>query len=260
MDEGRAALVKMIRAVDPVFDFVRRNPDCLRRDDHEIPFREVLEWFHQRVYEDFGYEDQQTLDFAVTTNGPTRNSNANCSGGQRRNSCQSRRDPTRIREMVQRRPRQERRERRGASRRARSGRDGDTSSPVSMPNSGRNISLSSWTTSTITATPGFRGPTPPPTATGSARGSQTNATASRGACSIPIARCGSRSCRAGRGAHEPGGRMRKPRHLERHDSDPTTRASSGNHVSGTPVGESMFRSIRLGTWSNSLAGLVSRIL
>ena len=69
MDESRAALVKMIRSVDPVVDFVRRNPDCLGDDRLEDRFREVFEWFHQRVsHEDFGHEDQQTSNFAITTN------------------------------------------------------------------------------------------------------------------------------------------------------------------------------------------------
>jgi transcriptional regulator with XRE-family HTH domain len=69
MDESRAALVKMIRSVDPVVDFVRRNPDCLGDDRLEDRFREVFEWFHQRVaHEDVGHEDQGPLNFAITTN------------------------------------------------------------------------------------------------------------------------------------------------------------------------------------------------
>ncbi len=69
MDESRAALVKMIRSVDPVVDFVRRNPDCLGDDRLEDRFREVVEWFHQRVsHEDLGHEDEQTTNFAITRN------------------------------------------------------------------------------------------------------------------------------------------------------------------------------------------------
>ncbi len=69
MDESRATLVKMIRSVDPVVDFVRRNPDCLGADRLEDRFSEVFEWFHQRVsHKDFGHEDQRTLNFAITTN------------------------------------------------------------------------------------------------------------------------------------------------------------------------------------------------
>ena len=69
MDESRAALVKMIRSVDPVVDFVRRNPDCLGDDRLEDRFREVVEWFHQRVSrEDLRSEDQRPLNFAITTN------------------------------------------------------------------------------------------------------------------------------------------------------------------------------------------------
>ena len=99
----------------------------------------------------------------------------------------------------------------GLRRRARSVRDGNAASLPSVPNSGREASVSFWTTSAITATPGFRAPTPPPRATGSALGSLINATASRGACSIPIAQRGSRSCRAGPGVREPGDIVRKPR-------------------------------------------------
>ncbi len=69
MDESRAALVRMIRSVDPVVDFVRRNPDCLGDDSLEDRLRTVVEWFDRRVsHEDFGHEDQQTLNFATTAN------------------------------------------------------------------------------------------------------------------------------------------------------------------------------------------------
>ncbi len=69
MDESRAALVKMIRSVDPVVDFVRRNPDCLADDRLEDRFREVFEWFQQRVsHQDLGHDDQRTLNVAITTN------------------------------------------------------------------------------------------------------------------------------------------------------------------------------------------------
>ncbi len=69
MDESRLALVKMLRSVDPVIDFVRQNPECLGDDRLEDRSREVVGWFHQRVsHEDFGHEDQQTLNFAITTN------------------------------------------------------------------------------------------------------------------------------------------------------------------------------------------------
>jgi transcriptional regulator with XRE-family HTH domain len=67
MDESRAALVTMVRSVDPVVDFVRRNPDCLADERLEDRFRTVVEWFHRRVSsEDLGPEDEQ--NFAVTTN------------------------------------------------------------------------------------------------------------------------------------------------------------------------------------------------
>lgn len=66
MDESRAALVKMVRSVDPVVDFVRRHPDCLGDDRLDDRFRAVLQSFHQHLsHEDFKYEDQQK--FAITT-------------------------------------------------------------------------------------------------------------------------------------------------------------------------------------------------
>jgi hypothetical protein len=124
MDESRAALVKMIRSVDPVVDFVRRNPDCLGDDRLEDRFREVVERFHQRVsHEDLGPEDQPPLNFAITTN---------------------RTDEKLKRQLL-----------RAVSERI------NASSPVSVPSGGRNISVNSWTTSAITATPGFRSYTTP---------------------------------------------------------------------------------------------------
>ena len=208
MDESRAALVKMIRSVDPVVDFVRRNPDCLGDDRLEDRFREVVEWFHQRVSrEDFGHEDQQHVELRHHDKPDRRETETpTAAGGQRRNSRQTRRDPTRIRQMVQRR---RRRRPPGTPRGFTDAREGSRMATRRVPcpcrTVGENISGNSWTTSAITATPGCRVPTPPPTGAGSARGSSTNATASRGACSIPIAQCGSRSCRAGPGAHEPTG-------------------------------------------------------
>jgi transcriptional regulator with XRE-family HTH domain len=69
MDESRAALVTMLRSVDPIVDFVRGNPDHLGDDRLEDRFHEVIEWFHRRVsHEDFGHGDQGPLNFAVTTN------------------------------------------------------------------------------------------------------------------------------------------------------------------------------------------------
>ena len=65
MDESRAALVKMLQSVDPVVDFVRRNPDCLGDDRLENRFRQVVEPFQQRGLSD-DHEDQQS--FAVFTN------------------------------------------------------------------------------------------------------------------------------------------------------------------------------------------------
>jgi len=65
MDESRAALVKMLQSVDPVVDFVRRNPDCLGDDRLENRFRQVVEPLQQRGSSD-DHEDQQS--FAVFTN------------------------------------------------------------------------------------------------------------------------------------------------------------------------------------------------
>ncbi len=68
MEESRAALVTMLRSVDPVVDFVRRNPDCLGGDRLEDRVREVAESFSQRVSpDDVEYDDPQALNFAVTT-------------------------------------------------------------------------------------------------------------------------------------------------------------------------------------------------
>ncbi len=68
MEEGRAALVTMLRSVDPVVDFVRRNPDCLGGDRLEDRVREVAESFRHRVSpDDVAYDDPQALNFAVAT-------------------------------------------------------------------------------------------------------------------------------------------------------------------------------------------------
>jgi transcriptional regulator with XRE-family HTH domain len=66
MDESRAALVRMLRAVDPVVDFVRRNPDSLGDDSLDDRFRRVVEWFHRRVsHEDFVPGDEPATNIAV---------------------------------------------------------------------------------------------------------------------------------------------------------------------------------------------------
>lgn len=49
MDESRAALVKMIRALDPVSDFVKRNPDCLGDGSLEDRLRERIDRFRQDI-------------------------------------------------------------------------------------------------------------------------------------------------------------------------------------------------------------------
>jgi transcriptional regulator with XRE-family HTH domain len=69
MTESRSALVRMLQSVDPVVDFVRQNPARLGDDRLEDRFRELVEWFHQRLSnEDSGHEDDQTPNFAVTRN------------------------------------------------------------------------------------------------------------------------------------------------------------------------------------------------
>ncbi|MCV6977476.1 Helicase associated domain protein [Mycobacterium bourgelatii] len=59
MNEARAALVRMIRSVDPVADFVRRNPDCLGDQRLEDRFRDMID----RFLDDISFENQ-----AVTRN------------------------------------------------------------------------------------------------------------------------------------------------------------------------------------------------
>ncbi|OBI49787.1 hypothetical protein A5707_16360 [Mycobacterium kyorinense] len=69
MDESRAALVKMAQSVDPVIDFVRRHPGSLGDSRLDDRFREVVEWFHQRVSSDDSWpEEQGPVNFAVMTN------------------------------------------------------------------------------------------------------------------------------------------------------------------------------------------------
>lgn len=68
MNESRAALVKMIRSVDPLVEFVRQNPSCLGDGSLEELFEEVIERFYHRVSpENFGSGDRPTANFASTT-------------------------------------------------------------------------------------------------------------------------------------------------------------------------------------------------
>lgn len=67
MEEGRAALVTMLKSVDPIVDFARRNPDRLGGGRLEDRIREVAESFRQRVSPDDVEYDPQALNFAVTT-------------------------------------------------------------------------------------------------------------------------------------------------------------------------------------------------
>jgi transcriptional regulator with XRE-family HTH domain len=68
MDESRAALVKMLRSVEPVVDLVQQNPDSLGDDDLEDRIRGVVEWFHHRISPENFQDHPDTLTFAITTN------------------------------------------------------------------------------------------------------------------------------------------------------------------------------------------------
>lgn len=62
MDESRAALIRMVKSVDPVIEFVRANPSSLgdlRLDDR---FREIIGWFQQRA------SREELRNIAITTN------------------------------------------------------------------------------------------------------------------------------------------------------------------------------------------------
>lgn len=61
MDESRAALVRMVKSVDSVIEFVRRNPDSLGDDRLDDRFRDIVGWFRQRA----ALEDLQNI--AVTS-------------------------------------------------------------------------------------------------------------------------------------------------------------------------------------------------
>lgn len=67
MNESRAALIKMIRSVDPLVEFVRQNPSCLGDGSFDELFAEVIERFYQRVsLENIG-SNHPAADFAITT-------------------------------------------------------------------------------------------------------------------------------------------------------------------------------------------------
>lgn len=70
MNEGRTALVKMIRSVDPLVEFIRQNPSCLGDGSLEELFAEVIERFNQRVSpENLDCDDDQpAANLAIATN------------------------------------------------------------------------------------------------------------------------------------------------------------------------------------------------
>jgi transcriptional regulator with XRE-family HTH domain len=68
MHESRETLLKLLRSVDQVTEFVQRNPGCVGDDGLESIFQNEFEWFRQELeQEPLVREDQQTLKFAVTT-------------------------------------------------------------------------------------------------------------------------------------------------------------------------------------------------
>jgi transcriptional regulator with XRE-family HTH domain len=67
MHESRETLLKLLRSVDQVTEFVQRNPNCLGDDTLVGIFKKEFEWFTQHVdQEPLVREDQQSLKFAVT--------------------------------------------------------------------------------------------------------------------------------------------------------------------------------------------------
>jgi transcriptional regulator with XRE-family HTH domain len=68
MHQSRETLLTLLRSVDPVTEFVQRNPGCVGDDGLEGIFQNEFEWFRQEVkQEPLVREDQLTLKFAVTT-------------------------------------------------------------------------------------------------------------------------------------------------------------------------------------------------
>ncbi len=49
MKESRAALVRMVKSVDPLIEFVQANPSCLGDDRLEDRLREIAEYFGEEL-------------------------------------------------------------------------------------------------------------------------------------------------------------------------------------------------------------------
>lgn len=62
MHESRETLLKLLRSVDQVTEFVQRNPGCVGDDGLAVIFKNQSEWFRQRV------EEEPLLPEAVVTN------------------------------------------------------------------------------------------------------------------------------------------------------------------------------------------------
>ncbi len=62
MKESRAALIRMVKSVDPVIEYVRVNPSSLGDKRLDDRFRETIEWFQQSASRD------ELKNIAITTN------------------------------------------------------------------------------------------------------------------------------------------------------------------------------------------------
>lgn len=62
MKESRAALIRMVKSVDPVIEYVRANPSSLGDKRLDDRFRETIEWFQQSASRD------ELKNIAITTN------------------------------------------------------------------------------------------------------------------------------------------------------------------------------------------------
>jgi hypothetical protein len=62
MNESRAALIRMVKSVDPVIEFVRANPSSLGDDRLDDRFSKIIGWFQQQASRD------ELKNIAITTN------------------------------------------------------------------------------------------------------------------------------------------------------------------------------------------------
>src|SRR5689334_11731469 len=69
MHESRETLLKLLRSVDQVTQFVQLNPGCIGDGGLERVFQNEFQWFRQEVeQEPLVREDQQTLKVSVAIN------------------------------------------------------------------------------------------------------------------------------------------------------------------------------------------------